>query len=94
MINERQLRDIQNRHALQTLNTRVEIPDVNLGIGFAENLAPYKMSLIQINKNEKVIIPRLDELPVEQVMLDAEGHIFNESDFGYQHYLGDMVGGI
>jgi hypothetical protein len=94
MLNEHQLRMMNNQHALQSLNSRVEIPDSDLGIGFAERLAPYSMSLIRISKHEKVIVPRMDEIPIETAMLNAEGHLFNENDFGHDHYIETVLGGI
>lgn len=83
-----------NVHALNVLKVDVDLPKAELGIEYAENHSFYTIKFI-IEKNQpRVVIPELDELPIEQATLDQQGNIFNESDFPKNHFIGSSLGGI
>lgn len=86
---------LQNRvHAYKVVDKEPSLPEVALGIGFAENMSPYHLKIIQEHNDQKVTIPALDELPVEQATIDQQGQIFNENDFPKGHFLGSSIGGF
>lgn len=80
---------IINRQSLQILNVSVDIPEPALGIGFAENLAFMKMEIVPVSPVSKAVIPKLDEYPIEQASINAEGNVLSIEDFPRLHWLGD-----
>ena len=83
-----------NQHGLQRLNVPVDFPRPELGIEYAENHGPYTIKFIVEKNQPRVVIPELDEMPVEQAILNEQGNIFSKDLFGNDHYIGSPLGGI
>jgi hypothetical protein len=83
-----------NSHALNALKVNVDLPKPELGIEYAENHSFYTIKFIVEKNQPRVVIPELDELPIEQATLDQQGNLFTEADFPKNHYLGSSLGGI
>jgi hypothetical protein len=83
-----------NLHALNALKVDVDLPKAELGIEYAENHSFYTIKFI-IEKNQpRVVIPELDELPIEYATVDQQGKLFTDADFPKNHYIGSSLGGI
>lgn len=82
------------KHALRVLDVPVDFPRPELGIEYAENHGPYTIKFIVEKNQPRVVIPELNELPVEHAILNEKGNIFSKDLFGHDHYVGSPLGGI
>lgn len=81
-----------NAHALQFMDRGVDIPDIDLGVGFAENLAPV---LHQVDFTPVMQPPQLPKIKTfDQATVDGQGHIVDPASFPATGYLGEVIGGF
>lgn len=83
-----------NRHALNVLNVDVDQPKPELGIDYAENHSFYTIKFVVEKNQPRVVIPELDELPIEQATIDQQGNLFTKEQFGHDHFIGSPLGGL
>lgn len=84
-----------NRHALNQLNHKVEVPDNHLMIGSAESLAPQKVTIQQarIPKDVSDNLRKLEGLTSEEVHDAINDGILEVNDFnGNTAIVEEMLG--
>lgn len=84
---------IFNRFALKQVDRGIDIPDVHLGVGLAENLAPTPLVVsYESGFYTPAQIPTLKTL--EQVSIDGQGRAVSLEDFPSTGWIGDQLGGF
>lgn len=79
-----------NAHALQFMTRGIDMPDVDLGIGFAEHLAPLAQKTqyaVSIKPPEVTPIQNIDQT-------NLAGANFSMALFPNQFYTGEALGGF
>lgn len=83
---------ILNRHALKSLDVRVDIPKVTLGVGEAESWSPYDIRMYRYQPNAPtVVLPNPLLIPIEETGSNFSGNPVFEDDFPNHFYLGNPL---
>lgn len=83
---------ILNKHALNSLDVRVDIPNVTLGVGDAESYSPYDLRMFRFQpKAPTIVLPNPLFIPIEETGADFSGNPVLEEDFPNTFFLGNPL---